>query len=144
MLAETPALCFQELRNHCHQYFRYLPYLNLEHFNNPDVGWLHEVFGDICRRLDGNEANFLGIDLMNAFYSVVYELEFKQIFHPNSLVVHKSEVFKKSPKLSRIVRFSHDYPSVVVRNYNGSFLLGEPCLKTLTNYNLVLLKDTLA
>lgn len=137
-------LTFQELRDKCYRHFLYLPYVNHRQFSNPDRDWLKDEFNSIMYNIQG--ISYSHGDLINAFYSSVFELEFKKVFLPNSLI-YKFGIDSNKPQLSRLIRFTSRYGEIIVRHYSYSSP-GKLCTKEwnhhLKYYRLALLVDPLS
>ncbi|MBE9052744.1 hypothetical protein IQ243_20410 [Nostocales cyanobacterium LEGE 11386] len=98
-------LTFQELRDKC---FRHIKEVHTRYsvgykFTDPDIDWLNQELTNILDSLRNNKAVYNYEDLVNAFYSVISELEYGQILYPNSLIVLGN-------RLCRILKFLRGYP----------------------------------
>lgn len=100
LLLNFPSLrdkCLQHIqeahqRCHCGQKFR-----------NPDFDWLKAEFSNIFDSLESDDAIYDYNDLVNAFYSVVFELEYGQKLYPNTLIKYGNDIY-------RIIAFYDKYP----------------------------------
>ena len=119
-------LTFEELRNKVKGHFADTSFYN---FSHADIGrldrfnWLKREYANLVQKLSG--CRFQHVDMINAFYSAVFELEFKKKFFPNSLITHKQEVTSSSgkPRVSRLIRFSTDYPKALILDYSKDGVL---------------------
>ncbi|HEY9800359.1 MAG TPA: DUF6884 domain-containing protein [Leptolyngbyaceae cyanobacterium] len=98
-------LTFSSLRSQClqhiqeaHQRCHYG-----QKFSNPDVDWLKAEFSKIFDSLESNDAIYDYNDLVNAFYSVVFEMEYGQKLYPNTLIKYGDDIY-------RIIAFYDKYP----------------------------------
>lgn len=146
MLADADShLSLNELREACYRHFTYLPYVNLQNFYNPDHYWLLEEFARLAQRIESNGGKFFEQDLIDAFYSNVFELEYGKLFLPGALVAPKSNIFAQRPIVARLNGFTKTYPYASITFYQNNGALSKTSFRhNLTEYFLVVKKDPLA
>ncbi|MCC5640813.1 hypothetical protein LC593_34310 [Nostoc sp. CHAB 5844] len=103
MLTTQTLLTFEELRLKCLRHLREATALCPGGFSNPDPIFMYDEFSAICEDLRNKRIACDRQDLVNAFWSAVFELEHKQKLLPNSLVVLQR-------RLCRIIKFFPVYP----------------------------------
>ncbi|BAY20093.1 hypothetical protein NIES21_59630 (plasmid) [Anabaenopsis circularis NIES-21] len=103
MITTQTLLTFDELRDKCLRHLQEVTALCPGGFSNPDPQFMHDEFSAICEDLRSKRIVAHRQDLVNAFWSAVFELEHKQKLLPNSLVVLQR-------RLCRIIKFFPVYP----------------------------------
>lgn len=135
-------LSYEEIRQACINHFRYLPYINLGNFKQPDPEWIKEEGRDIRNRLRLT-VPFNETDLWNAFYSVVFELEFKKVFHPGSLI-YTFYIDDSDPTIYRLDRFKNHCRAIATKYLkNSGGKLGKSQDIFLPSFKLLAVKDPL-
>ncbi|MBW4557137.1 MAG: hypothetical protein KME59_14555 [Trichormus sp. ATA11-4-KO1] len=103
MVTTHALLTFKELREKCLRYLQEVTAICVGGFTNPDPDFLNDEFSIIYQDLRSQKIACNQQDLVNAFWSAVFEMEHKQKLLPNSLVVLHN-------RLCRIIKFCHKYP----------------------------------
>jgi len=109
-------LTFEELRDKCIRHLKEASAL-CGSFTNPDKDFLLEEYSAICKNLRFNKVVYNHLDFNNAYWSAVFELEYKQKLCPGS-------VFILFDKFCKIDKFKNTYPieiefRVLVKNGYG-------------------------
>ncbi|MBD2505100.1 DUF6884 domain-containing protein [Anabaena azotica] len=104
-LSTNLLLNFPSLRDKCLQHIQeaYQRCHCGQKFSNPDSDWLKAEFSKIFDSLESDDAIYDYNDLVNAFYSVVFELEYGQKLYPNTLIKYGNDIY-------RIIAFYDKYP----------------------------------
>lgn len=108
-------------------------------YNNFDVDFLKEEFATIKSTIKNNYSHQ---DLVNAYFSYIYELEHKKVIYPNSLV-------QVGKWLARVNYFKWKYPLIIniqeyVLHSNGRLKKYSRNIRISNNLQIILLIDPLS
>ncbi|MBG1268740.1 hypothetical protein [Nostoc sp. WHI] len=103
MLTTNELIAFEPLRDKCLRHLQSATSLCIGGFVNPDRDFLNEEYSVFSQDLRRQKFASHPQDLVNAFWSAVFELEHHQKLYPNSLIVIRN-------RLCRIINFRCKYP----------------------------------